>query len=120
MSNYSFKGEYRQIRKRLIEEIPQVPAATNDLSGTQLSFIDHRLKEADVSREFRLQCMRDLDDTEMTVPDWLATTIDGRWEDYGSTEDEVNVARKLVKNWSLEYLEQGDEDSFMQGIGFRG
>lgn len=109
-----------ELRQKVLEKGKDIEnVERNNLSNVQLRHLNGKLKFKNISREFHLQCMRDLDDAEMPIYDFLATMLDGKWEDYGETEEEVETARELIKNWSQHYLKARDIDDFMQKLGFQ-
>lgn len=109
-----------QLRQKVIEKGKEElgDTGTNDLSKGELRHIAGKLRMKDVSKDFQLQCMRDLDDAEMPIGDFLATMLHGDWNDYGETENEVEAAKELIRGWSNHYLKARDIEGFMRKIGY--
>ncbi len=104
----------QEIRHKLLEEPVK---ETNNLSKVELRFLNLKLKQSDVSREFRLQCLRDLQDAEMPINDFLATAIHGGFKNTGDSE-EREAAKKLVREWSQAYLKSGNKQEFLEKLGY--
>lgn len=98
-----------QLREKIIQKGKEIgDTGTNNLSKAELRNIAGKLRMKQVSKEFQLQCMRDLDNSEMPIGDFLATMLHGNWNDYGETEEEIENAKELIRSWSQDYLKARD------------
>lgn len=109
-----------ELRKKVIEKGKEEleDTGTNDLSKAELRHIAGKLRMKGVSKDFQIQCMKDLDDSEMPIGDFLATMLHGNWNDYGETEKEIENAKEVIRGWSQDYLKARNVEDFMQKIGF--
>lgn len=88
MSNkYGSEMSNGELREKVIQKGKEIgDTGTNNLTDAQLRNIAGKLRMKQVSKEFQLQCMRDLDNSQMPIGDFLATMLHGNWQDYGETE----------------------------------
>lgn len=111
--------EDSELREKVLEKGKEEldDTGTNDLSEAELRHIAGKLRIKNVSKDFQLQVMRDLDDSGMPIGDFLATMLHGNWNDYGETEKEVENAKEVIRGWSQKYLKARDIEDFMRKIG---
>jgi hypothetical protein len=105
-------------RKNLVYKGIDFEGDTNDLTEKELDFLNNKLLYSSVSEEFRKGCIRQLDEHNLPIYNFLKEILDGDWGEYGDTMREQNAAERIIKDWAEQYLKADSKEDFLEILGY--